>query len=58
MLEELLKKRIITLDELEVIENDTEVLEVQNNGLSGASGLEGKHWYTVILENNEFDVYI
>lgn len=58
MLKGLLEKEIVTLEELEIIEEDMEVLEVQDNGLSGASGLEGKHWYTVILEDREYDVYI
>ena len=57
MLKELLNKEFVTLEELEIIGEDTEVLEVQDNGMSGS--YYGKHWYTVVLEDNtEYDIYV
>ena len=56
MLLELLEKEFLTLEELEVVEEDTDVLEVQDNGMSGQH--YGKHWYTVVLEDKEYDIYV
>lgn len=57
MLLELLEKEFITLEELEIIGEDEDVLEVQDNGMSGE--YYNKHWYTVVLEDREeYDVYV
>lgn len=53
----LLEKEFITLEELEIIEENENVVEIQDNGMSGQ--YYGKHWYTVVLENGEeFEVYV
>ena len=55
-LQELVEKEFISLEELEELECMTEVTEVEDNGMSGK--YNGKHWYTVKVADEEYDVYV
>lgn len=52
---ELVEKAKITWDELEEIEEMSEV-ETEDNGMSGQRA--GYHWYTVKTEDKEYNVYV
>jgi hypothetical protein len=52
----LLEKKFINLNELEEIEEDKNVITVDDCGMSG--NYIGKHWYAVVLNNEEeYNVY-
>lgn len=55
-LNELLEKQILTQEELEFVEENSEVVSLQPLGSSGL--YIGFTWFDVILKNNErYDVY-
>ena len=54
-LSELRAKEIITLDELEEIETMPQVINVEDNGMSGFK--VGYHLYSVLTEDDEFEIY-
>ena len=57
MLKQLLEKEFVTVEELETIEENNEVIKVENNGNSGLH--VGYNWFTVALVNGEeYDIYL
>ena len=57
-LEELLKKEVLTLEELEELEEMVEVSSVENCGNSGIEKYRDKVWFNVILMNGEeYNIY-
>lgn len=52
---ELAEKQIITLEELEEIEEMADV-ETKDNGMSGH--YPGHHWYTAKTKNEEYEMYV
>lgn len=55
-LKELVEKELLTLEEMEKIEEMDVVTNVEDNGMSGNH--IGYHWYTVVTEDGEYDVYV
>lgn len=52
---ELIEKELLTLEEMEEIEEMAEVF-TEDNGMSGQH--IGYHWYTVKASGEEYDIYV
>lgn len=56
MLKSLLEKEIVSLEELQQIEEAEEITSLENNGCSGRYA--GKTWYTATTaDGKEYDLY-
>ena len=54
---ELIEKKILTVEELEELEESPEVTRIENNGHSGIGDINNLIWYSVTIGEEEYDVY-